>query len=108
MLYNTIAVGGTNSTATHNCLCLLAEYQSYDIKRARDELTVVLFLFLKVRKLDGVIVFFPPFLEERWSQRTLMKGKSKLVGEGRAPPALFNAMSQKAFPCQERGTACGG
>ena len=27
---------------------------------------------------------------------------------GYYPPALFNAMSQKAFPCQGRGTACGG
>lgn len=44
-MYNTKAVGGTNSTATHNCLYLHAEYQSYDIKRAWDELTVVLFLF---------------------------------------------------------------
>ena len=27
---------------------------------------------------------------------------------GFSPPALFNAMSQKAFPCEGRGTACGG
>ena len=50
-------------------------------------------------------MFFQPFLEERLSQRTLMKGKFKFVGEGLAPPTLFNAMSQKAFPCEGRGTA---
>jgi len=46
LVYNTKAVGGTNSTATHNCLYHLAEYQSYDIKRARDRPTVVLLFFL--------------------------------------------------------------
>jgi hypothetical protein len=60
-LYNTIAVGGTNSTATHNCLYHPAEYQAYDIKRARDRPTVVLFLFWKLVCVE----FFCSFLERK-------------------------------------------
>jgi hypothetical protein len=76
-LYNTIAVGGTNSTATHNCLYHLAEYQSYDIKRARDRLTVVLFLFYV-----SLCVVFVPFFEKKVPKKLPVKeffGTSRLV-----------------------------
>jgi hypothetical protein len=56
-VYNTKAVGGTNSTATHNCLYHLAEYQSYDIKRARDRPSVVLFLFARKSLLPTCFCF---------------------------------------------------
>lgn len=45
LVYNTKAVGGTNSTATHNCLYLHAEYQSYDIKRAGINSRLCFFFF---------------------------------------------------------------
>jgi hypothetical protein len=68
-LYNTIAVGGTNSTATHNCLYHPAEYQAYDIKRARDRPTVVLFLFCVVSWSSKFFFFF-----EKKKQKTFLWG----------------------------------